>query len=90
MVSLNKQTTQTTYSNGLEEFAFPVGQIERHFPDGKIEVFYPDSTKKVIHSDGTVDIWFSDGLRVHEDIDGTKRVTVSRHEKSGNHPHKPA
>lgn len=83
MVSLNKQTTQTTYTSGLEEFAFPVGQIERHFPDGKIEVLYPDSTKKVIHRNGAVDVLFSDGLRVHEDIDGTRSVTVCGHaEKS--------
>lgn len=68
------QTTHTSYVDGVEVFAFPNGQVERHLPSGAKEVTFADGTRKLLAVDGTQESIFPDGVRLREYPDGRQEV----------------
>ena len=68
------KTRHTTYSNGLEVYEFPNGQVERHHPDGTKEIAFPDRTRKLVLANGLQETHFPDGVKVCDYPDGRREV----------------
>ncbi|OUM61758.1 hypothetical protein PIROE2DRAFT_62308 [Piromyces sp. E2] len=71
------QTTQTTYSDGMEVFKFGNGQVETKYPDGTNEIVFPDNTIKYLYSNGEEVSFFPDGTKQKINSNGSKIVEFS-------------
>ena len=65
---------QISFSDGLQLFKFPNGQVEKHFPDGTKEITFPDGIIKMIYTDGEEETIFPNGVIQKIDTDGIKLI----------------
>eukprot|EP00826_Nyctotherus_ovalis_P064035 TRINITY_DN9389_c0_g1_i7.p1 TRINITY_DN9389_c0_g1~~TRINITY_DN9389_c0_g1_i7.p1 ORF type:complete len:864 (-),score=268.01 TRINITY_DN9389_c0_g1_i7:774-3365(-) len=75
------RTTQTTFTDGLQVFKFPSGQLEKHYPDGTKEINFPNGTLKCIFADGEEESVFTDGTVQRVKKNGEREIEYPNGER---------
>lgn len=70
----SEQTTKTTFPDGIKEFKFYNGQVDKYFPDGTKEIKYPDGVIKCIFQNGEAETVFPDKTIETVDCAGGKII----------------